>query len=77
MAKMKRRRAPLYFLIAGIFAFVAGLNFIMGSPIQKWIAAAPDYDEPLFWAVLLMLVVAIVPIVVLVSLGEDDDRGES
>jgi hypothetical protein len=77
MAKKKRQRLPLLFLLAGCLAFVWVLNLIMGSPIQKWIAQSGEYDQPLGWAVLLMLVVAIAPFVILVNSAEDDDKGES
>lgn len=73
MAKKKRQRLPLLFLLVGGIAFVAALNLIMGSPIQKWLAQSSNTDQPLGWAVLLMLVVAVAPFVILVNLGEDDD----
>ena len=74
MAKKKRQRAPLIFLIAAMLAFVVALDFIMGSPIRRRLEEGIGYDNPLAWAVLLMLVVAIAPFVILVNLGEDGDE---
>ncbi|HTW36815.1 MAG TPA: hypothetical protein VMD53_19510 [Rhizomicrobium sp.] len=71
MAKKKRQRLPLLYIALGAVAFVAALNYIFGSPIQKWFADPANSDEPLIWAVLLMLVVAIAPFVILINLGED------
>jgi uncharacterized membrane protein YdjX (TVP38/TMEM64 family) len=74
MAKKKRQRLPLLYLTLGGIAFVAVLNYAMGSPIQKWFADSANADIPLFWAALLMLVVAILPFVILINLGEGDDK---
>jgi phosphoglycerol transferase MdoB-like AlkP superfamily enzyme len=73
MAKRKRQRLPLLYVTLGALAFVAFLNYIMGSPIQKWFADATNSDIPLLWGVLLMLFVAIAPFVILINLGEDED----
>ncbi len=74
MAKKKRQRAPLIFLVMAMLAFVVALDFIMGSPILRRIEQGIGYDNPLVWAVLLMLVVAIAPFVILVNLGEDGEE---
>lgn len=74
MPKRKRQRLPLLYLTLGGIAFVAALNYIMGSPIQKWFADPTNMDQPLMWAALLMLVVAILPFVILINLGEDKDK---
>ena len=73
MPKRQRQRLPLLYLTLGGIAFVAVLNFVMGSPIQKWFAESANTDIPLFWGVLLMLVIAIAPFVILINLGEGDD----
>jgi hypothetical protein len=77
MAKNNRRRLPLLYMVAAMLAFVVLLDFIMGSPIRRRIEQGIGYDNPLAWAVLLMLVVAIAPFVILVNSAEDDDKGES
>jgi hypothetical protein len=77
MAKRKRQLAPVLYLVAGIVAVVAVLNFMLGSPMAKWFAAESIYSEPLWWTVGLMLLVVVVPIVLLVYMGEDEDNGES
>jgi hypothetical protein len=73
---VKRDYTPLYILIAGILAFVAALNFILGNPFATWLSALSGLDEPLLGALLLMLVVAVAPIVYLVSRGEGKDTGD-
>jgi uncharacterized membrane protein len=73
MATNKRQWTPFYLLIAGVLAFVAALNFILGNPAAAWLAALSGLDQPLLGALLLMLVMAIVPIVFLVSRGEGKD----
>ena len=77
MASKKRQRLPLLYMIFGMLAFVVVLDFVMGSPIRRRIEQGIGYDNPLAWAVLLMLVVAIAPFVILVNSAEDDDKGES
>jgi hypothetical protein len=77
MANKKRQRLPLLYMIFGMLAFVVVLDFVMGSPIRRRIEQGIGYDNPLAWAVLLMLVVAIAPFVILVNSAEDDDKGES
>jgi hypothetical protein len=74
MANKKRQRLPLLYMIFGMLAFVVALDFIMGSPIRRGIEQGIGYDNPLVWAVLLMLVVAIAPFVILVNLGEDGEE---
>jgi hypothetical protein len=71
----KKNYAPLFVLIAGILAVLAALNFIFGNPFATWLSALSGLDEPLLGALLLMLIVAIAPMVYLVSRGEDKDGG--
>lgn len=71
MPQKKRQRLPLLYITLGAIVFVAALNYIFGSPIQKWFADSTNTDIPLLWGVLLMLVVAIAPFVILINLGED------
>jgi hypothetical protein len=73
MASKKRQRLPLLYMIFGMLAFVVILDFVMGSPIRRRLEQGIGYDNPLAWAVLLMLVVAILPFVILVNSAEDDD----
>ena len=77
MATEKRNYAPITALVAGVIAFVVALNFILGNPFTTWLSALSTFDEPLLGALLLMLIVAIAPIVYLVSRGEgkDHDKG--
>ena len=74
MAKNNRQRLPLLYIMLGGIAFVAALNYIMGSPIQKWFDDPTNMDQPLIWAAVLMLAVAILPFVILINLGEDKNE---
>jgi len=70
-----RNYTSLYVLIAGVVAFVVALNFILGNPFATWLSALSSFDQPLLGALLLMLIVAVAPIVYLVSRGEGKDGG--
>ncbi|HUO92940.1 MAG TPA: hypothetical protein VMU22_08455 [Rhizomicrobium sp.] len=74
MPQKKRQRLPLLYITLGAVVFVAALNYILGSPIQKWFADSTNADIPLLWGVLLMLVIAIAPFVILINLGEDREK---
>jgi hypothetical protein len=71
MAAQKRSYSPVFILVGGILAVVAALNFIFGNPFATWLSALSGLDEPLLGALLLMLIVAIAPIIYLVSRGEE------
>ncbi|HKD24202.1 MAG TPA: hypothetical protein VKB71_19435 [Rhizomicrobium sp.] len=75
MAAQNRNYTPVLTLIAGVVAFVVALNFILGNPFATWLSALSSFDQPLLGALLLMLIVAVAPIVYLVSRGEGKDGG--
>lgn len=76
MAKRIRRWTPLIYIAAGALAFVAVLDIIFGSALEKWFGATYIFDTPLLGSVILMLILAIVPFVILVNSAEDDDKGK-
>ena len=74
MAKKKRQRLPLLYLTLGAIAFVAVLDLIFGSALEKWFGSTYIFDTPLLGSVILLLIIAVVPFVILVNLGEGDDK---
>jgi ABC-type Na+ efflux pump permease subunit len=63
-----------FILITIVLVLLATLNYLTGSPIQTWLAGILHIDQPLIGVAVFFLLLAVLPMIFLVTSGGDKPR---